>query len=274
MYLLSLPSNRQFARLLSLGLIAILLAGCSSGSAPDTGETESGDVTSSNPMPTAAEGELTVGSLLAQVDAAWPKVSTMRVTTMSGPVPTEGETQTSVAEGVITVEEWSEPNNRRIVELMGDQVVNEQVFVDGMVYMWGVFVGTSVAPEVGPDTWVMLDPALIPPDTPVGYRVSYITREPGTPFGTVSEEMQQRPAKESGTVRVSGRSCTLYTFIDTTQLGERIYYELALDVESLPCQLVQRGGGFQNSSVYEINDEDIQITPPDAATPVTGTPEG
>ena len=274
MYLLSLPSNRQLARLLSLGLIAILLAGCSSGSAPDTGEAESGDLTSLDPMPTAAEGELTVGILLAQIDAAWPKVTNMRVTTMSGPVPAEGEPQTPVAEGVITVEEWAAPNNRRIVERMGDQVVNEQVFVDGMVYMWGMFVGTSVAPQVGSDTWVMLDPEVIPPDTPVGYRVNYIIREPGTPFGTVSEEMQRRPAKESGMVQVSDRSCTLYTFIDTTQLGDRIYYELALDIESLPCQLVQRGGGYQNSSVYEINDEDIRITPPDAATPVTGTPEG
>lgn len=274
MYLPSLLSNHPFARLLSLGVIVILLVGCSSGSAPDTGETESVDVASSNPMPTAAEGELTVGNLLGQVDAAWPKVTTMRATSMSGPVPAEGETQTPVAEGMITVEEWSAPNNRRIVELMGDQVVNELVFVAGTVYMWGVFVGTSVAPEVGSDTWVTLDPAVIPPDTPVGYRVSHITREPGAPFGTVSEEMRQRPAKQSGTVQVSGRSCTLYTFIDTTQLGERIDYELALDKESLPCQLVQRAGGFQNSSVYEINDEDIRIIPPDAPTPVTGTPEG
>lgn len=274
MHLTSLPSHRQFARLLSLGIIVTLLVACGNGSTPETGEPEPNDSSSSHPAPTAAEGELTVGSLLTDVHAAWPKVTSMRVTSISGPIPADGEDQTPTTQSTTTIEEWVAPNDRRIVERKGDNVINEQVYVDGKVYMWGVFVGTSVAPAVGSDTWVTLDPEVIPPDTPVGYQVSYITRDPGSPFDPVSDEMRQRPAKESGTVQAGGRVCTLYTFVHTTQLGERIDYELALDMDDLPCQLVQRAGGFQNSNVYEINEPDIRILAPDAPTPVTGTPEG
>lgn len=275
MNFMSLPPIHHLTRLLSLGMIAILLVACGSGSGgSETSNIRPNESSSSDPAPTAAEGELTVGDLLAEVDAAWPNVTSMRVTSMSGPVPTEGENETPIAQGMVTIEEWTAPNSRRIVELMAGKVINEHIFINGKVYMWGVFVGSSVAPEVGPGTWVTLDPDVIPPDTPVGYRVSYITREPGTPFGTVTDEMRRRPAKELETVQAGGRTCTLYTFADTTQLGERIDYELALDADNLPCQLVQRAGGFQNSSVYEVNNTDIRIVAPDAPTPVTGTPEG
>lgn len=270
----SLPPIHHLTRMLSLGTIAILLVACGSGSGSETSRTVPNEPSFSDPASTAAKGELTVGDLLADVDAAWPNVTSMRVTSMSGPVPTDEESETPVAEGMVTIEEWVAPNNRRIVEFMAGKVINEHIFINGNVYMWGVFVGSSVAPEVGPETWVTLDPDVIPPDTPVGYRISYITREPGTPFGSVTDEMRRRPAKELETVHAGGRACTLYTFADTTQLGERIHYELALDADNLPCQLVQRAGGFQNSSVYEINNADIRIIAPDAPTPVTGTPEG
>lgn len=261
-------------RMFSLALFALLLSACSLGSAQEASESESDDSANSNPAPTAAEGERTVGDLIADVDAAWSDVTSMRVTSISGPIPTEGVEGSPVPEGPVTIEEWVAPNNRRLVERVGNIVTNEQIFINGKVYMWGMFVGTSVAPEVGSGTWVTLDPEVVPSDTPVGYRVDYITREAGSPFGSISAEMRQRPVKEAGTVQVGDRSCTLYTFVDTTQLGERIDYELALDEDNLPCQHVMRAGGFQNSSVFEINTPDVQIIAPDAPTPVSGTPEG
>src|SRR5690606_32897436 len=136
-------------------------------------------------------------------------VTSMRMTSVSGPVPTEDDS-TPTVDGTVAIEEWTAPNNRRIIEQMDGVTINQQVFADGRVFMWGMFVGTSVAPEVGPATWVTLDPSVIPPDTPVGYRVAYLTRAAGPPFGMVSEQMRQRPVTESGTVQVAGRACTLY----------------------------------------------------------------
>jgi hypothetical protein len=274
MKLSSLLFARHLPRLFSLAMIALLLSACGPGNAQESTEPETDESAASNPAPTAAEGELTVGDLVTDVDAAWSGVTSMRVTSVSGPVPTEKQGGSPVPQGPIAIEEWVAPNNRRLLERVGGIVTNEQVFTNGKVYMWGMFVGTSVAPEVGSGTWVTLDPEVIPPDTPVGYRVTYITREPGSPLGTITPDMRQRPVKESGTVQVGGRSCTLYTFVDTTQLGERIDYELALDSDNLPCQHVMRAGGFQNSSVFEFNNPDIQVIAPDAPTPVSGTPEG
>ena len=119
-----------------------------------------------------------------------------------------------------------------------------------------------------------LDKDIVPRDTPVGNRIAYLTREPASPFARMSDDMLVQPVHESGTVQVGERTCTLYTFGDTGGGGDAIRYELALDENDLPCQVVQRAGGFQNSSVYEINTDGIQILAPDAGTPVSGTPEG
>jgi hypothetical protein len=86
--------------------------------------------------------------------------------------------------------------------------------------------------------------------------------------------LRAAPAREAGEVEVGGRVCTVYTFADTTETGTRVDYELALDDANLPCQLVRRAGGFQDSSVFEVNVPDLQIAAPDAPTPVSGTPEG
>ena len=153
-------------------------------------------------------------------------------------------------------------------------MVNEQVYVDGIIYMKGTFVATAVAPEVGRDTWITLDPSVVPADTPVGTRIAYLTREPVSPFSGMAPEILSEPVRESGDVQVAGRTCTLFTFGDPENTGEEIRYEIALDENDLPCQVIQRAGGFQNSSVYEINSDDIQIIGPDAGTPVSGTPEG
>lgn len=268
----SLP---RFVRLLSLGLIAVTLAACGPANTLQAPAGEQEDSAAEQDSSTPQDDILTVGDLINRIDAAWPSVTSLRVTSVSGPVPADdGADSTPPSRDVVTIEEWVAPNDRRIVERSGDAIVNEQVYIDGKVYMWGMFVGTSVAPEVGTQAWVTVDPTVVPPDTPVGYRVSYVSRDPGLPFGTVTADMRQRPANEAGTVQAGGRSCTLYTFVDSTQLGDRIDYELALDDNDLPCQLVQRAGGFQNSSVYEVNDPDIQIVAPDAPTPVSATPEG
>lgn len=260
-----------FPRIASLALVAMLLVACTAGgneseSTPTPEPTEA--------APTAAPDELSVAGLMDRINTAWSDVETLRVTSSSGPVPTDAGAGTPPAEGTYTVEEWTAPNNRRITELVDGTALNEQIYVDDTIYMRGVFVGMAVAPEVGTGTWVILDESVIPADTPVGNRVAYLTREPGSPFVNMAPEILSLPVTESGTVRVGDRSCTLYTFGDPDNEGDEIRYEFALDENDLPCQVVQRGGGFQNSSVYEINTSDVSIEAPLEGTPVSGTPEG
>lgn len=261
------PSPAFNVRIASLALLLIILAACG------TSDNDEASTPTETPQ-AAAPGEPTVESLVNRINTAWTDVTRLRVTSASGPIPAETGSGTAVPQGSYTVEEWTSPNDRRILEMANDEVVNEQVYIDGVIYMKGAFVGTAVAPEVGPETWVILDASIIPPDTPVGNRVAYLTREGGSPFMGMTPEILSLPVNESGSVQVGGRSCTLYTFGDPGGTGESIRYEIALDENDLPCQVVQRGGGYQNSSVYQINSDDIRIISPDAGTPVSGTPEG
>jgi hypothetical protein len=257
-------------RISSLALVTILLVACSTGG-DKTDETPTPEPTAA--PPTAAPGELSVGEVLDRVNTAWSGVESMRVTTFSG-TATQTDTGTAVPSGSYTVEEWTSPGNRRVAEIFNGTAINEQIYVDGTIYMRGTFVTMAVAPEVGPETWIILDESVVPPDTPVGLRITYLTRESGSPFAGMSPDLLAQPANESGTVRVGDRSCTLYTFGDQGNEGDEIRYELALDENDLPCQVVLRGGDAQNSSVYEFNSDDIRIDAPLEGTPVSGTPEG
>jgi len=251
-------------------LAAMLLVACSAGGS-ESDEAPTPEPT--NAPPTAAPGELSVGELLDRVNTAWSGVASMRVTTFSGPA-LRPNTGTPAPSGTYTVEEWTAPNDRRVAEIFNGNAINEQIYVDGTIYMRGTFVAMAVAPEVGPETWIILDQDVVPPETPVGLRISYLTREAGSPFTNMSDELLAQAANESGTVRVGDRSCTLYTFGDPGNEGDEIRYELALDENDLPCQVVLRGGDTQNSSVYEFNSDGIRIEAPLEGTPVSGTPEG
>jgi hypothetical protein len=256
-------------RIFPLLLVAVVLSACT---VDDVAEADPTPTLA--PPPTAAPGELTVGDLIARVDAAWPMVTSMRTMSTSGPVPSD-DPSAAEARGVqSSIEEVVAPGNRRIVRMTDEVTTDEQIYVEGKVYMYGVFVASAVAPEVGPTTWITVDPSVVPADTPVGYQLSYLMRPNETPFGSITDDMRQRPAAPAGQVQVGGRTCTVYTFTDATQAGDRVDYELALDENDLPCQLVQRAGGFQNSSVFEINVPDLRIMAPDTPTPVSGTPEG
>lgn len=261
------------ALIASLLLAVTMLIACgTNGSDP----VEAPEPTATTSPPTAAPDETSVGELMEQINTAWDDIESFRVTSTSGPVPVaSGSTPT--AEGQATIEEWSAPNDRRVVELMDGTVINEQLYVDGTIYMRGLFVGTAVAPEIGSGTWITLDEELVPADTPVGLRVAHLTREPRSPFaeiGSTAPGLASQPVTQSGTVRVGDRRCTLYTFGDPFEDGSEIRYEIALDGDDRPCQVIQRGGGFQNSSIYEFNTGDISIEAPLEGTPVAGTPEG
>lgn len=258
-------------RLAVLSLSAVLLAACGSSSDENAAAPT---VESTSAPATAAPGEMSVADVTGRINTAWEGVSAFQVTSSSGPIPVDTGSGTPVPDRSYAVETWTAPNNREVIEVVDSTVINEQMYVDGVIYMKGIFVGSAVAPEVGSGTWIMLDKDVVPRDTPVGNRVAYLTREPISPFSSLSDDLLAQPVKDSGTVQVGGRSCTLYTFGDPGGEGDEIRYEVALDENDLPCQVVQRAGGYQNSSVYEFNADEIEIVAPDAGTPVAATPEG
>ena len=261
------PISRHAIRITTIALV-LLLAACGGGDADPTPEP------TSPPPPTAAPGELTVGDLVAGVEAAWPQVRSLRTTSMSGPVPTDGTAATPARGVQSSIEESVAPNSRRILLMTDGAITDEQVWVNDTVYMWGAFVANAVAPEVGSQVWVTVDPTVVPDESTVGRQLRYLTRPFDNPFGAITDDLRAQPAKEAGQVEVGGRACTVYTFADVTETGTRVDYELALDDAGLPCQLVRRAGGFQDSSVFEVNVPDLHVVAPDAPTPVSGTPEG
>lgn len=212
---------------------------------------------------------MTVADVVGLSDEAWTEVTFMRTTSQSGPIPKEGETPPFSG----SVQDWTPNGDRHLLEFQEGSLVNEQIWVDGSVYMRGQFVSSAVAPELDVNTWVILDTEVVPTDTPVGIQIRYLTREQHGPYGELSDDILARPVAEAGTVTVGDRNCTVYTFGDESQTGTEIRHEIAVDENGLPCQVIQRAGDFQNSTVYVFN-LDVEIEAPLEGTPVSGTPEG
>lgn len=252
------PYIKLFA---SLAVVMLIVTACGNNA-----ETEP---TPSPAPPTAAPGQLSVRDVIAMAEPAWPNVESMRTTSRTGGVPREGEDEAFTG----SVQDWSANGDRHVIEFENGSAVNEQFWVDGVVYMRGQFVTAAVAPNVDANTWVILDTAVVPNDTPVGIQIRYLTREQTNPYGDLTEDVLDRPVVEDGTVTVGARTCTVYTFGDENDTGTEIRYEIAVDENGLPCQVIQRAGDFQNSTEYEFN-TDITIVAPLEGTPVSGTPEG
>lgn len=248
-------------RFTTLTFVILLLAAC--------GTSGDAEPTATSAPPTAAPGQLTVADVVAMAEPAWPDVRSMRTTSQTGTVPREGE-QTAFTG---SVQDWTANGDRHLIEFENGTAVNEQISVDGTVYMRGRFVSSAVAPELDENTWVILDTTVVPADTPVGIQIRYLTREQTDPYGDLTDDILARPVREAGTVAVGSRTCTVYTFGDENDTGTEIRYEMAVDELGLPCQVVQRAGDFQNSTVYEFN-IDFAIAAPLEGTPVSGTPEG
>lgn len=244
-------------------LIAALLLLTACGNESDTGPTPT------PAPPTAAPGQLTVADILALSEPSWPEVESMRTTSQSGQAPRDGEEVALTG----SVQDWTPNGNRHLIEFEDGTAINEQISADGVVYMRGNFVTNAVAPELDSDTWVIVDPAVVPGDSPVGIQIQYLTREQPNPYGSLTDDIMTRPVTESGTAIVGDRTCKVYAFGDESNTGTEIRYEIAVDESGLPCQVIQRAGDFQNSTVYEY-DLDVTIEAPLDGTPVSGTPEG
>lgn len=251
---------RRPLHLLSLFVMALLLVACGGEDAPVP--------TATVGPPTTEPGQMTVADLVARADAAWPNVESMRTTSRSSQITTDGEQPFNGS-----MQDWTRTGNRHIVEFQDGSAINEQIYADGVIYMRGVFVSAAVAPGLSVNTWIIIDADAIDPDSQIGVQITYLTREQANPYGLLTDDLLQSPVHESGSVTVGTRSCTLYIFGDEANTGNAIRYEIAVDDDGLPCQVVQRAGGSQNSTVYEFN-TGITVEAPLEGTPVAATPEG
>lgn len=256
------PIGRFFLAILTV----LLLTAC--------GVDEQTEPTATAPPPTAAPGQMTVRDVIALADSAWPQVTSMRTTSQSSSSDSEDEAFTG------SIQDWTSDGDRHIIEFEDGVATNEQIYADGDVYMRGVFVSAAIAPGLDVNTWVVVNTNGIDPDSPILIQVEYLTRAQASPYGSLTEDILNRPVQDGGEVTVGDRTCHLYTFGDETDTGTEIRHEISVDADGLPCQVVQRAGGFVNSTVYEFN-TDLTVAAPLAGTPVatpnnatTPTPEG
>ncbi len=202
-----------------------------------------------------------MGEVISRVESAWPSVVSMRSTFWSTESTAGG---TPPATGAVTVEEALASGERRLMFRQDGQVTDEQIVVDGRIYMRGALVPAAVAPMVDTETWVEVDPAAANSGSPVAPQISYLLSPVEAPFSGTSGEtagLQVTPGEE---IFIAGRACDVLTFGDP--LG--ISYELALDPANLPCRFVQSSGGHSSVTLYEFNPPDLVITAPTVATPI------
>ena len=260
---MQLRSTSLFARFCIALVLILLLAACNNDGSNDPSPTTEPEAT----MP-LAPGQVSVGQLLDGIQESAGSIASARTvfTTRSiDGTPTTAST---------TTEEYIAPDQRRIQTSNGSTIIDDQIRIGSAVFMRGSFVVGAVAPMLGPDIWVTVDPTLVPTDTPVGNVVSYLMSPFQLPFASVSEEMRGRGATQAGQIESGGRTCTVWTFVDTSDFGDRIEYALSIDAQGLPCSLIERAGTIENVTTFEFNIPGLQIIAPNSATPVSGTPEG
>ncbi|MEJ7839111.1 MAG: hypothetical protein WKF81_09855, partial [Thermomicrobiales bacterium] len=233
------PVTRHVSSLIALLIAVSTLAACSSGDSSDPEPTTA--PTATLPL---APGQQSLGQLLDGVEVQLATIASARTVFSS---QTAGGTPTT---SPVTTEEYIAPDSRRIVTSNGTTVVDEQIAIGAMVYMRGSFVSTAVAPMLGSDIWVNIDPALVPADTPVGNVVSYLTGPYRMPFASISDDMRSRGVTQAGQIDIAGRTCTVWIFVDTTSFGDRIDYALSIDAQGLPCSLTERAGTVENLTTF------------------------
>lgn len=252
--------NNRPIHLLIVAFVLLVATGCSTETA------DQGPAPTSTPAPTAVPtltpGATSVGDLIERVDQVWPTVTSMRTTfwaTMGSPQ------STPPALGAVTVETVIVPASRHVTQLQDGAIVDEQIALNGRVYMKGSIVVAAIAPMVGTEAWVEVDPAAATSDNPLSMQVNYLLEPVHHPFGLISPETLASEAIPLDPITIGDRTCQNYTFGD--QSGNGIRYELSIDEANLPCQLLQFGGDYVNVTLYEFNVPGLSISAPDVATP-------
>jgi hypothetical protein len=146
------------------------------------------------------------------------------------------------------------------------QVMDEQIVVDGHVFMKGATVPAMIAPAVDTSTWIEVEAAAATANVPIAGLVSYLTTPVTSPLGDVTPETRALEAFPGAPIQVEGRSCQVFTF----GTGGEISYQLSVDAQDLPCSFSITGGGRSTITVYKFNLPGLSISAPSVATPPSG----
>lgn len=260
------PSTRHLLAPIALTVL-LTLAACGAGGTSDDPTATSAPVAS----PTLVPGQVSVGSLLDRIDAAWPAVTSMVATSWTGAYADPLQALAAPpTDQMITVEKVVKPAARSITSSIGGVAVDEQLAVNGVAYFRGQTVTTGIAPFVDASTWVRVEAGMVAEDSPVGQQLAYLISPLAAPYGSVSAELRAHGATKTGQVSVGGRTCDVYSFADNTSDDAGIAYTLSLDSAGLPCSLTQSAGGYANVTTWTFNDLGLTITPPADAIPMSG----
>lgn len=250
--------DRPLSRIPSLLLvtcIALVLSGCGGGQ-----EASPTPEPSPAPFPTLSPGAVSVGDLLASMESAWATTTSMRTTNW---VTTDDTVGTPPGSAAMSIEEVVKPSSRHVVQVVGGTVVDEQIVVDGRIYMKGALVPSAIAPMLDTATWVEVNPETASSGSPIAGLVAYLLAPVTTPVGTVSDETRALEAVPAGTETIGGSSCQVYRFASDSAIS----YELSIDDRQLPCRLVVSAAGQSSVTLYEFNVPGITIAAPPVATP-------
>ena len=247
---------------------------------------------SASPETLAASGEpATVGELAALVEAAWSGVTSYRATTTnsgsggvltdslaspvsSSPAADTGSPAAATPDGLVAVDEVVMPDLRHQIVREGG-AESEFIAANGLVYTRGAYNRVYIDPSLNPDTWVRLDPATVPANTPLAIFVErFAGPEPfDSPFAGLQPSTLDSPLTPLNVDTVDGRTCQSYRVVQTTQTGERVDIRLAIDERNLPCYVETAGGSIVNRTTYGDFNVRIDIEPPAEAVPPPGQGE-
>ncbi|MGI8642587.1 MAG: hypothetical protein ACR2LS_00525 [Thermomicrobiales bacterium] len=297
-------SGRLYFRLL-VPALAILLTLSACGDDEDSAEPTagatltpvsivSGDPPNVSPAPGSpqaapAPGELaTVGELAAIVDGAWSSVTSYRATTtnagsggvitnalaspaVSSPVASIASPVASPPAGLLATDEIVMPDRRhQIVQEAGAE--SEFIAANGFVYTRGAYNRVYIDPSLGATTWVALDPAAVPANTPLAIFVErFAGPEPfSSPFANLQPSTLESPLTPLDVSTVDSRTCRSFQVVQTTQTGERVDITLAIDQNNLPCYEEIAAGGIVSRTTYGDFNASISIEPPTNAVALPG----
>lgn len=237
--------------------LSLLVAGCSTSSEDPVEPTVEPTTTA---LPTVSPGGMSVGTLLDQVNAAWGTVQSVQTTFWT---TGSDEIDAPPATGEVTAESSIAPDRRHVVRMVDGVTVEEQIAIGGRVFMRGQIVVAAIAPMMGTDAWIEVDPRTATSTASIAAQVNWLLSPIQSPFAAVSDETRSLEAFPGDPVEIDGRTCQTWTF----GTADGIQQELALDSSGLPCRLIQRAGDFTNVTLYSINPAGLTIEIPPVATP-------
>jgi hypothetical protein len=248
---------KRLLRLVATLFSVAVLTACSTGT--DTSPTMVPSIPA--PAPTISPGGTSVGSIIDGVNTAWNSVQSVQTTFWS--TSTEGVADSPPTAGEVTIDLAIAPDRRHVTRLIDGEAVEEQIGVGGRVFMRGAIVVAAIAPMVGTDTWVEVDPRGADPGSAAAAQIAWLLSPFESPFQRVSEETRGLEAFPGEAIEIGGRLCRTWRFGDVNGIQQ----ELAVDEAGLPCRLVQRAGTYANVTTYQVNLPSATITPPAVASP-------